>query len=962
MVFIGTFILCMNVNAANTVTNVTSTITNAKTVSTAVDYTIKASTPFSGNGSVNITNTDNAVVIFANIKPTVVLSTWLSYIKINGADAKNGTNCQVKQYGKYGHGTIIMPYASDLHPLTCYTGQNYSGTSCNNYVIGSDGGFMKTLTSDNLNNQIRSFKLKRGYMVTFSVGTGGYGYSRCFIADDADLEFATLPACMDGKISSYRLFQWRDFGKAGLANNTSASDNGTLNSSWCYTFNVGSEINEDCEIVTHRVQKWWPSIADCGKLETPIMKTDNEPANSSDDSPASVDEILGYWEQAMRTGKRLCSPSDYDGDNTWLSDFFNKIDARGWRCDIYDIHCYWPVSSFSSLQSYYNKFKRPIMISEMMWGASWNSNGIFNSSTNTQADMLANGKTIVDKLNSWDYVESYAWWNGESTTASKVIENGLLTSFGEYYSQMATGLGYNKSYDVVPNAVYSTPTDLAAIYKSSTKQCVVNWTDKNGDMIDAMVLERSVPGNYTFEKLADIDLQDYSGSANEYSYNEQLDLDGEYRYRLAIYPAGETTPTYSNIATVQAGQAAGYVDVTDNYIKNWGFDMPKDYSMSNVNRGTYKTVSEWTLSQGSEWGASACFPIGSSKTLNSGAIPPKDLNDEVKGGVLAFSSGWSSECRYTQDVKLPAGSYKFTYCVYNSTNNTSFTNMTGVTVGTTDYFGSLTSIPNGQWRSETVDFTLTSEETVTFSVGYKGSNTTTTSNALLRFDYVSLARYDDGTVIPEKEEKTFTPGEDITDQFDKEGFSAGKYTGSSDGVTGCEVFNWGASLDLGSPIGQTVSLPNGYYTIELYAMASSTSGRDNTSNVIDPDGATGYVTVHANDQKQDVPTYNRTGFDTFDQYKFLCVHVADGKLTVELDMDKTGPNWLVMQIKKATYLGKVLGDINGDGQITITDVPHLINILKGNTKGYDGIGDTDGNNVLNVEDAKALVNKLKVQE
>ena len=65
---------------------------------------------------------------------------------------------------------------------------------------------MKTLTEANLNNKIRSFKLKRGYMVTFALGVGGWGYSRCFIADMEDLEVAEMPSNMDSRVSSYRIF------------------------------------------------------------------------------------------------------------------------------------------------------------------------------------------------------------------------------------------------------------------------------------------------------------------------------------------------------------------------------------------------------------------------------------------------------------------------------------------------------------------------------------------------------------------------------------------------------------------------------------------------------------------------------------------------------------------------------------------------------------------------------------
>ena len=47
---------------------------------------------------------------------------------------------------------------------------------------------MKDLTNATLNNSFKSFKLKRGYMVTFALGKSGWGYSRCVIADQEDLE------------------------------------------------------------------------------------------------------------------------------------------------------------------------------------------------------------------------------------------------------------------------------------------------------------------------------------------------------------------------------------------------------------------------------------------------------------------------------------------------------------------------------------------------------------------------------------------------------------------------------------------------------------------------------------------------------------------------------------------------------------------------------------------------------
>ena len=47
-----------------------------------------------------------------------------------------------------------------------------------------------------------------------------------------------------------------------------------------------------------------------------------------------------------------------------------EIDKRGWRCDILDMHCYWPEWNLNNaLKDYYNKYKRPIWVSEFVWGS-----------------------------------------------------------------------------------------------------------------------------------------------------------------------------------------------------------------------------------------------------------------------------------------------------------------------------------------------------------------------------------------------------------------------------------------------------------------------------------------------------------------------------------------------------------------------------------------------------------------
>ena len=186
---------------------------------------------------------------------------------------------------------------------------------------------------------------------------------------------------MRNRISSYRLFKWNDVSKAGLANDTRGESNDALNTQWCYSFGLGENTGIDRECVPHHIYEDWPNAAACGSVNyttsSPNMKTNNEPRNTADDRPQTLDEILNNWESLMRTGQRLCTPSSWDGSSGFNQQFLDSIDARGWRCDILDIHSYWATGSFYSLNGLYQNARRPIWVTEWCWGASWNNNGAF---------------------------------------------------------------------------------------------------------------------------------------------------------------------------------------------------------------------------------------------------------------------------------------------------------------------------------------------------------------------------------------------------------------------------------------------------------------------------------------------------------------------------------------------------------------------------------------------------------
>ena len=510
--------------AANKVTTVEQ-VTGTVTLTEDVDYHITSTEPFATTGSIDIINTDHAVIIIDNLRPSKVQN-YLSFIKINGEAARINTNCQLRIYN---NGAIIYPYPNTIKMLTTYTENNYEGESCDNYRIGNSGGFMITMSTAQLNNRIRSFKLKRGYMVTFAIGSQGKGYSRCFIADDADLEIPVLPNILAARISSYRIFKWNNTSKKGLANDTRAASVSSLNVQSCYSFGLGEDRGLDCECVPHHIYEDWPSATACGGVNySPHLKTNNEPGNSADDHPQSVNEILANWENLMRTGMRLCSPSSHDGSLNHLRAFMDSIDARGWRCDILDMHCYWPEGSFGNLQGWYNSYKRPIWISEWVWGASWNSNGAFANGV-TEAQNAEAIKRICTNLNSWDYIERYYYWNSERDPSKILKDNGSLTAAGRYYRDMNTGLGYKASYEYVPKAPkVKNPRAFTATYNPVNNNCTLRWTDENGELLDSIFIEVKT-GSGEWERLANIDISD---TKYTYNYSYKNAVPGNYAYRI----------------------------------------------------------------------------------------------------------------------------------------------------------------------------------------------------------------------------------------------------------------------------------------------------------------------------------------------------------------------------------------------------------------------------------------------
>ncbi|MBR2035995.1 MAG: hypothetical protein IJ984_08130, partial [Prevotella sp.] len=427
--------------------NTTETVEQVKgriTLTSGVDYIVTSENPFASGAVINIANTDSAVLILKAVKPSQVKN-YYNNILINGQRATS-INSQARIHGD---GAILLPYADDK-PLTVYTEYGQQGELAR-YGVST----RQTLKDSPLNNRIKSFTLKRGYMAWFATKADGKGYNRVFIADKEPI-LVDLPTILSNSISALRVSKWNDASKKGYAGWDPAY-NDPLNTTWCYSWDAGINIWTDREYVTQHHHEGWPGIADVGNNGTSAnILGNNEPDNTGDDREQvnSVAEVLATWPEMMATGRRLGSPAMASNLN-WLYEFFDSIDARGWRCDFVVMHCYW-LSDWPSwkntLQNVRNRTGRPVWITEMNYGANWTG---WPGSDRTGSDanyaiQTQHMNPVIDGLEDTPWLERYAIYNWVED-CRKVIDGKMqLTPFGKYYANKESNIAYDSRYEVVP--------------------------------------------------------------------------------------------------------------------------------------------------------------------------------------------------------------------------------------------------------------------------------------------------------------------------------------------------------------------------------------------------------------------------------------------------------------------------------------------------------------------------------
>ena len=414
-------------------------------------WVTNATTPLSGC-TINLNSTD-AWLFLPNVKSSVVVSTYLGQVRVNGASAVADTNVRVVQYGQ--NGAVVIPQPPSFQPLTVFTGAEFTGTATS---YGQWTYFTGTAYTN-----ISSLKLKRGYQAVLAQSANGANYSKCYVAQDGDLEIGVLPATLDKQVQFIYVTPWRWTTKKGICP-VATSAAGPLNAMWWYDWDINSSSSRDLEYVAIRQQPYWPSLSqNWQSLGINTVLGYNEPDNSGQDAyknlnpPGSVSDAVSRQSDQLATGLRVGSPATTDGGvSSWLVPFVQQADAAGLRVDFVAQHYYQSADPsnasacaskmYNFLLNIWNSTHRPIWVTEWNNGANWTDNNpaYGNYPPPTYAQQQACISAMLAMLESTPFVERYALYNDVEATRA-VMTNGVLTPAGVTYSNLVSNLSYSQA-------------------------------------------------------------------------------------------------------------------------------------------------------------------------------------------------------------------------------------------------------------------------------------------------------------------------------------------------------------------------------------------------------------------------------------------------------------------------------------------------------------------------------------
>lgn len=483
----GCFVLCLISStllaaaaAAGTLDLRDRTLTVASLTDTTVTMTGRSELDLTGSGDplagclIHL-NSPDAWLFLRGIRPFTVSGSFLGRIRVNGANANTPTNVRVVQHGG---GTVVIPHGPSFTPLAIHTERRFQGDSLslplhayhNNSNLGALAG------------NVRSFRLKRGYMATMARNEDGTGPSRVFIAQDDDLDVTDMPADLGHSVRFIRVFPWRWVAKKGWAG---AGENAAqVDAAWFYNWNNNQDSFFNREYVPIRQTRWWPSYdVTNAKQNVSHLLGFNEP-DSPDQANMTVAQAIAEWPNLMRSGLRLGSPAPTDGGLNWLYSFMDQADALDYRVDFVAVHFYRGGQTADQLYTWLEQIHlrtgRPLWITEFNNGANWTCCA---PTTYTQNGQII--KSFIERMDSAPFVERYAIYNWLSGNREMIV-NGNLTAAGVVYRDHRSPIGYRDAPPQRLSAVYDEQTIQAnAVNQEMSYSDNTTWTTGIGQTLGA---------------------------------------------------------------------------------------------------------------------------------------------------------------------------------------------------------------------------------------------------------------------------------------------------------------------------------------------------------------------------------------------------------------------------------------------------------------------------------------------
>lgn len=459
----------------------TDFVNNASTSLTgAAQLYLFGTAPFNQTSVLNIASED-AWIYAPKLDPATAVTTHFPQVKISGNAMVDYSNARIAQYY---YGCAISAYSASLVPLQVYSSANLAGSSAN-IVVNTI--FSGSAIPGNMHNNITSFRLKKGYMVTMAVENDGTGVSKVYIASESDLVVNALPAAMAGRISFIRVVPWNWVNKKGFGKQNSDADFANkINPKgyWFYDWGLGRNSTTGYE---YAAMSWGKTSLDTPtKRNTVINKrriTHVMSFNEADDCEAQsgqfgslckVDTAALWHKHSMKLGIRIVSPSCRENEElNWLKNVNTRMVAAGTRMDVIGMHWYdwggYSSGAAADANSIFNRFKNRVTAAYNyykmpIWITEFNANK--NRSRAVQDAFL---QLALPWLETVPYVERYAYFQPNGGNGDFLDASGNLTSTGAIYmNHVSTPAIKEEDYNKYGNNLESKlniPTSVEDLYE-----------------------------------------------------------------------------------------------------------------------------------------------------------------------------------------------------------------------------------------------------------------------------------------------------------------------------------------------------------------------------------------------------------------------------------------------------------------------------------------------------------------